>query len=536
MAGEGTGGSGGDGGGGSGGGDGGTGPDASAIFDYLNHQNWFSKDGDYTGNAGYYGDNIGPVGSKQPEQAEPPAQALPKTLMAPPRPGRHNVSVWDSASAGGPLMPIGSLHAFAGADVDVYSGLPLDMAQPDPFSGWPAADHFAAAARPPRMHSTAPFTALRSASLLSSPYLLADNSGIVPATNRGAPVPDAKRDFNNSLAASHPGDTASQGATPSADWQDDLKRLAGEQHNGPVLAYINGQFHTIPHYTTTELVVSARDPEQAVLPVPPQQPPPVPDHRYGLYIFKQAAEQASEQSARAFKEGRYFEALVGMGVNALVGSVADLENLMPYNAPDHFLAAGRYAQRWIWYDMRGHSGRGLLELAKGHEQAGAALGGVELALGAAKTLVPSELRLKPALMPDDRGTKIFVERGIVRVQQNTGNAYSYDTKTNVRVVAQTLKEIDASKPGAAIYVGSGGHGTSGGQSFVTEKRLLEPRFYAEDAATVKSLQEIGIGRVLDLSNPVDVQIFKNAERMALEPGQDAVFTIRAWCFSSRTSF
>lgn len=499
MAGEGEGGSGGGGGGGSGGGGGGgAGPDAGAIIDYLNHQNWFGKDGDYTGNAGYYGDNIGPVGSKQPEQEEPRSESLLKALMAP------------GGSEARPSMPASGLFNFVGADVDLYAGLPLCAEHPDPYTGWPAADPFTDVDPPPRIYNSAPFSAFRQTSLLSSPFLLADNSAIAPVGN---------------------------GTPPSADWQEDLKRLA-DQRNAPVLAYIDGQFRSLPSYTTKELVIRANEQDQMApaVPVPPQQPPPAPDHRYGLYIFKQAAEQASQQSTRSFKEGRYFEGLVGLGVRAFVGAVADLENLMPYNAPDHFLSAGQYAQRWIWYDMRGHAGLGLLELAKGQDEAGAALGGVELALGAAKSLAPSGLRLDPAFTPTDRTTKLFVDNGIVRAQKNTGNAYSYNTPTNARVVAKTLREIDASKPGAAIYVGSGGHGEPTGVSFVTDKSLLEPRFYAQDQVTVKSLQEIGIGKVLDLSNPAEAQIFKNAEQMALEPGQDAVFTVRAWCFSSRSCF
>jgi hypothetical protein len=546
MAGEGGGGSGG-GGDGTGGGDGGAGPDAGAILAYLNYHNWFSKDGDYTGNAGYYGDNIGPVGSTVPDPADTRSEALLRDLMesqlrvpsALQRPGNRTASSGVSGSGGRTDMAASSLRAFVDADVDVYSGLPLSMEHPDPFTDWPVADPFADVYRPPRIRSQAvPFSALRQTSLLRSPYLLADNDVIAPRSSQTPPLPDVKRDFNHSLTGIDPGGRPSPVPTPPADWQEEIRRLAGEQRNGPALVYIDGQLRSLPSYTTKEVVIRANEQDQVApaLPVPPQPPPPVPDHRFGLYVFKQAAEQATEQSTRAFKEGRYFEALVGLGVNAFVDSVAQLENLMPYNAPDHFLAAGQYAQRWIWYDMRGHSGRGLLELAKGQDQAGAALSGVELALGASKSLGSLELRLDSPTTGTDRGTKYFLENGIFRAQNSTNNAYSYNTRTNARVVAKTLREIDASKPGAAIYVGSGGHGEPTGGSFVTNPRLRDPSFYAEDQVTVKSLQEIGIGRVLDLSNPAEAQIFKNAEQMALEPGQDAVFTVRAWCFSSRSCF
>ncbi|HJV02573.1 MAG TPA: hypothetical protein VJ752_18710 [Burkholderiaceae bacterium] len=547
MAGEGGGGSGGGGGGGTGGGDGGAGPDASAILAYLNYHNWFSKDGDYTGNAGYYGDNIGPVGSTIPDPADTRSEASLRNLMASPlevpsalqRPGNRTASSAASGSDGRADMAASSLRAFVDADVDVYSGLPLGMEHPNPFADWPVADPFADVYRPPRVRSeAAPFSALRQTSLLRSPYLLADNDVVTPRSSQTLPLPDVKRDFNRTLTGIDAGGRPAPVSTQPADWQDDIRRLAGEQRNGPALVYLDGQLRSLPSYTTKEIVIRANEQDQVApaLPVPPQQPPPVPDHRFGLYVFKQAAEQATEQSTRAFKEGRYFEALVGLGVNAFVGSVAQLENLMPYNAPDHFLAAGAFAQRWIWYDMRGHSGRGLLELAKGQDEAGAALSGVELALGAAKSLGSLELRLDSPTMESDRGTKYFLDNGIFRAQHNTNNAYSYNTRTNARVVARTLTEIDARKPGAAIYVGSGGHGEWDGRSFVTDPSLRVPRFYKEDQVTVKSLQEIGIGKVLDLSNPAEAQIFKNAEQMALEPGQDAIFTVRAWCFSSRSCF
>ncbi|MBC7705498.1 MAG: hypothetical protein H7274_16325 [Rhodoferax sp.] len=546
MAGEDGGGSGG-GGGGTGGGDGGAGPDTGSILEYLNYHNWFSKDGDYTGNAGYYGDNIGPVGSTVPGPADTRSEALLRDLMESPlrvpsalqRPANRTASSGVSESDGRTDMAASSLRAFVDADVDVYSGLPLSMEHPDPFTDWPVADPFAGIYRPPRIRSQAvPFSALRQTSLLRSPYLLADNDVVTPRSSQTPPLPDVKRDFNYSRTGIDPGGRPSPVPTQLADWQDEIRRLAGEQRNGSALVYIDGQLRSLPSYTTKEVVIRANEQDQVApaLPVPPQQPPPVPDHRFGMYVFKQAAEQATEQYTRAFKEGRYFEALVGLGVNAFVGSVAQLENLMPYNAPDHFLAAGQYAQRWIWYDMRGHSGRGLLELAKGQDEAGAALSGVELALGASKSLGSLELRLDSPTMETDRGTKYFLENGILRAQNNTNNAYSYDTRTNADVVAKILREIDASKPGAAIYVGSGGHGGPTGVSFVTNPRLRDLSFYAEDQVTVKSLQEIGIGRVLDLSNPAEVQIFKNAEQMALEPGQDAVFTLRAWCFSSRSCF
>ena len=82
MAGEGEGEGEGEGSGGGGsGGPGGS--DIGAILAYLNRLN-FGTDGDYTGNAGYGGDNIGPVGSKEPEKDEDRSTALIDALMMPP--------------------------------------------------------------------------------------------------------------------------------------------------------------------------------------------------------------------------------------------------------------------------------------------------------------------------------------------------------------------------------------------------------------------------------------------------------------------
>lgn len=180
MSGEGDGGS-------SGGGDsdgaGGAGRgDIGAILDYLNRRS-FGADGDYTSNGGYGGDDIGPVGSKVPAEDEHRHDILMRGLMAslgqypsdPRRPGIRNAAPSDLEPYGGADAPPGSLFAFVGEEVDVYSGLPLGAEHPDPFTGVRASDPFAE--RQTRARSAgSPFAALRRPSLLSSPYLLADNS------------------------------------------------------------------------------------------------------------------------------------------------------------------------------------------------------------------------------------------------------------------------------------------------------------------------------------------------------------------------
>jgi hypothetical protein len=200
-------------GGGSGGGGGGGpgdsgGGDIGAILAYLNHWS-FGTDGDYTGNAGYGGDNIGPVGSKEPEKDEDRSTALIDALMVPPgkipggpqRPGNRNDRSREIEPYGGGEMPTGSLFAFAGADVDVYSGVPLGIENPDPFTGLPASDPFADAEWPTRAPRAARFATLRQPSLLSSPYLLADNDVIACDPYRTSCLPNVKSDFNQSSLA-----------------------------------------------------------------------------------------------------------------------------------------------------------------------------------------------------------------------------------------------------------------------------------------------------------------------------------------------
>lgn len=184
MAEEGTDGSG-DGGSGGGGGGGGGG-DIGAILAYLNHRG-FGHDGDYTGNAGYGGDNTGPPGSAMPQEhaAQARAQALLETVMEPlPFPRASTAR---------------SLFDFTGADIDVYSGLPPE--QTDPFTGMPGAEPFARTSPPSDLRRSAPVSLLRHSSLLSSPYLLAENDVVSCNSRRTSCLPEVKSDFNQSSMA-----------------------------------------------------------------------------------------------------------------------------------------------------------------------------------------------------------------------------------------------------------------------------------------------------------------------------------------------
>jgi hypothetical protein len=205
MAGEGgAGGSGGFGGGGSG--DSGGYGDIGAIIAYLNQRS-FGADGDYTGNAGYGGDNTGPPGSKPPEQHGDPAATLVDALLDPG--GMSGSSSAAGArdnrfSAADPydaLRTPAGLFDYVGAEVDPFSGLPLGMESPDPFSGLPISDPFVDD-WPARARSVmAPFRALRTAKLLSSPDLLADNAVAMCDPTRTSCLPEVRSDANQSSLA-----------------------------------------------------------------------------------------------------------------------------------------------------------------------------------------------------------------------------------------------------------------------------------------------------------------------------------------------
>ncbi len=198
------------GGGGTSGGGGTGGGDISAILAYLYHWN-FGKDGDFTGNAGYYGDNTGPVGSKEPEKDENWANdlldsvtAVPdKTLQPPSRETGQEGDLWRREIEPYTGLPAAkkSLFAFVGVDVDVYSGRPMVMENPDPFTGLPASDPFVDADWPTRARGAERFATRRPTSLLSSPYLLADNDVIACDPNRASCPPNVKSDFNQSSLA-----------------------------------------------------------------------------------------------------------------------------------------------------------------------------------------------------------------------------------------------------------------------------------------------------------------------------------------------
>jgi hypothetical protein len=135
------------------------GPDIGAILAYLKN---LGKDGYDTGNAAYGGNNIGPVGSRELEQVEDRSTALVDALLASPgrvpggpqRPGSRTNRPREIEPFGGREAPLGNLFAFVGDEVDAYSGLPLGVESPDPFTGLPATDPFAAAERPARARRT----------------------------------------------------------------------------------------------------------------------------------------------------------------------------------------------------------------------------------------------------------------------------------------------------------------------------------------------------------------------------------------------
>ncbi len=81
-------------------------------------------------------------------------------------------------------------------------------------------------------------------------------------------------------------------------------------------------------------------------------------------------------------------------------AVEAAEELLPWNAPDHFLSAGSYAKRWVWYSQRGQSGRGLWELFQGHLEASSAVGGVEIAAGVLRSGIGAGERGLQTLGPE----------------------------------------------------------------------------------------------------------------------------------------
>ncbi|OMH34854.1 hypothetical protein [Tersicoccus sp. Bi-70] len=162
----------------------GGGGDIAAILAYLNHWS-LGNAGDYTGNGGYAGDDIGPPGSVAPPQThlpDTPAPDLFSPALTPPRtvPGgqpRSGVGSGrprDGWSSTGSETPLG-LAPFTGVDVDPFTGLPTEVEHPDPYTGAPAFDPLTALDRPIRPRTGGTSVVGRPPRLLSSPYLLADN-------------------------------------------------------------------------------------------------------------------------------------------------------------------------------------------------------------------------------------------------------------------------------------------------------------------------------------------------------------------------
>ncbi|WP_329082453.1 hypothetical protein [Streptosporangium sp. NBC_01469] len=182
------------------------GGDIGAILGYLNHQS-FGTDGDLTGNAGFSGDNTGPVGSKVPEKDQDLSVTPIDALTIPPWEIRGKPYIRDSQNDRswviGPYGGMGgqALLAFVGEEVDAFSGLRFGIDNPDPFTGFPASDPFIGEWPDRARNVTAPFAALRQTNLLSSPDLLADNDVTTCNPNRTSCLPEAKSDANQSSLA-----------------------------------------------------------------------------------------------------------------------------------------------------------------------------------------------------------------------------------------------------------------------------------------------------------------------------------------------
>jgi len=189
----------GEGGGGGGGGSapGGVGGDISAILAYLNHQG-FGADGDYTGNAGFGGDNTGPVGSEAHRQL---SDALAGTLLAP-------ADALGTRYGTGPA-PAGTLEAgagstlapYAGAVVNTYSDRMGPVRPAGPFAARLDRDVLGDARRMPTWEGSAPFAALRRTSLLASPALLAENTVSACDPVRASCLPVLRSDASESSVA-----------------------------------------------------------------------------------------------------------------------------------------------------------------------------------------------------------------------------------------------------------------------------------------------------------------------------------------------
>jgi hypothetical protein len=181
-------------------GDSGGGPDIGAILAYLRHWS-FGTDGDYTGNAGYGGDNTGPPGSRPPPEepsGAPAPRHAPASRNGAPNDRTGNDRSWATDPYGGIGGGGGGLFDFVGAEVDSLSGLPRGLEVPDPFTGFPASDPFVDDWPGRARDATAAFGALKPTSLLASPYLLADNDVIACNPNRASCLPEMKSDANQS--------------------------------------------------------------------------------------------------------------------------------------------------------------------------------------------------------------------------------------------------------------------------------------------------------------------------------------------------
>ena len=163
--------------------------------------------------------------------------------------------------------------------------------------------------------------------------------------------------------------------------------------------------------------------------------------------------------------------------------------------------------------------------------------GAEVGLAVrAEAAVGTDVAAAEALreLPAPRGSSwFFSPRGGAEARFN-GNAYSFGTEVDQVQVEALGQKILSNNPHAAIYIATGGHGNAEGISFITSAKIGSADFVRADFDTSASLGNMELKkyiRVLNVSDPKQLKIFKEAERMALEPGQDHIYTIRSYCYS-----
>jgi hypothetical protein len=122
----------------------------------------------------------------------------------------------------------------------------------------------------------------------------------------------------------------------------------------------------------------------------------------------------------------------------------------------------------------------------------------------------------------------------IAVVRTVGNKITFDTATDAKFVEVAATVAGRAAPGVHLHLGSGTHGSIGGNTAATVPKLADPSLIQEDLATLApgKLPDVGPRSVIDVRTPQGQAAFATLEQTAASAPPGTVMSMAAWCYST----